>query len=157
MSNPHVPEQYTVEFGEKVAKSFIWLGGHVDRTNFRLNHLEKHLGETVAELEKLQKVGAITAKEALRRSGGKKRLIVALGVGVYLGVKLAKRENQDKLKQAYSNGVDKAREAKEAGLDKTVDKIEEMVYGSPEETKPGPVEYAVKEPDLITPEHDVTR
>lgn len=104
-----VPDTYTVEFGERVRSSFIQLGEFANKTEFRLEHLEKHLGEAFGEIEKLKKA----------KRGGKKRYLVLLAAGAYLGVKLSKRENQAKLRQVYSDLADKIDQAVSDAQNKT--------------------------------------
>lgn len=102
MSGYKVPDQYTVEFGQKVARSFIFLSDLVDKTEFRLEHLEKHLGEAFGEIEKLKTV-------AVKR-GFPLKTVAVLGLGFYVGAKLSNSANRAKLRAAYLEAADKVQD-----------------------------------------------
>jgi hypothetical protein len=147
--NPNVPDQYTVAFGEKVADSFVWLNRYVEKTDFRLNHLEKDLGGAFANMDEMAKA-IVDLRTAIKpRRGGKKRYVVLLGVGVYLGVKLANRENQAKLRQVYLDLADRV----EAAVSEAVDKADEV---KEDVTAKNDKKDAFVDP-IVTPEHEVLR
>jgi hypothetical protein len=144
-----VPDTYTVEFGQRVARSFVELGHFAQKTDFRLEHLEKHLGEAFAEIEALK-----TAKRKAKKFPLK--TVLVLYAGMVIGGKLRERATRDKVLKVYDDAVAKAQEAFESATEAAKAKQ------TPETPEQGPYVDEVlrgtpNDKGRITPEHDVTR
>lgn len=123
-----VPDTYTVEFGNRVRDSFIQLGQFADKTDFRLEHLEKHLGDAFAEIETLKraKPKGLTLKKVLVIGG-------TVYAGMVVGRKLNVRANREKLKKAYSEAATKVQEmAEQAKSGPSTRNPDPTVHVSPE-------------------------
>jgi hypothetical protein len=136
-----VPDTYTVEFGNRVRDSFIELGHFAEKTDFRLFHLEKHLGELTAEVRRLNNKS--------RKLSLKKVVVVGGTVyaGMVIGRKMAIRANRDNLKKAYSDLAQKLQDGtlKDHLTDAAADKIEKTLYGDEAKTAPGQKDQYVDE------------
>lgn len=124
-----VPQQYDVEFGEKVARSFVFLGDFVDKTDVRLSNVEDRVAVAFEQIAKL--------KNAKPKKFPLKTVLVFYG-GMVIGGKLRDRAIREQLTKTYSESVEKLKKMSQ-------------------DVKEGPSTRNDDPSVDISPEHDVTR